>query len=249
MSAQTIFEQLRKAGCTSTGALALMGNWVCESNLEACRVQGDFQLDRRKSSDYANTIDRGLISDEQWCRDGRGWGLAQWTFWSRKESLLKLCRQRGVSVADEKTQVDFAVIELKTQYKTLWEDMTTCGDEDLYKMTELICKKYEAPAYNNVQERANAAVKLREELQGKAVESIDNGIEKFWPPRMVCEGMNGPDIEVLQAVLKAQGYTLSGSAGVFGTSTDKALRKFQQDNNLAVDGICGPKSWAELLKI
>ena len=27
MSAQTIFEQLRKAGMAVTGALALMGNW------------------------------------------------------------------------------------------------------------------------------------------------------------------------------------------------------------------------------
>lgn len=46
MSAQTIFEQLRRAGMTSTGALASMGNWQEESGLEACRLQGDFQPDR-----------------------------------------------------------------------------------------------------------------------------------------------------------------------------------------------------------
>lgn len=249
MSAQTIFEQLRRAGCTATGALALMGNWQCESGLESCRVQGDFQSDRLKSKDYASRIDNGRVSDEEWCRDGKGWGLAQWTHWSRKEALLTFCRRRSISVANEQAQVDFAIAELKTQFKAVWEDLTTCGDEDLYKMVELVCVKYEAPAYNNIQDRANAAVTLRQQLQGKAVETIDNSVERYWPPRVICEGMNGPDVEVLQAILKARGYTLSGTAGVFGVSTDKALRKFQQDNALAVDGIAGPRSWAALLKL
>lgn len=248
MSAQTIFEQLRKAGCSSTGALALMGNWECESNLESCRVQGDFLIGRAKSKAYASQIDNGAVSIEQAAVDGKGWGLAQWTYHTRKADLFQFCKRRGVSIGDETAQVDFAISELQTQFRSVWEDMTTCGEEDLYKMVELICKRYEAPAYNNVQDRANAAVKLREELQGKAVENIDNGVEKFWPPRVICNGMNGPDVEVLQALLKARGYTLSGMAGVFGVSTDKAVRKFQRDNNLAVDGIAGPKTWTELVR-
>ena len=254
MSAQTIFERLRKAGCTPTGSLALMGNWQCESGLESCRVQGDFQSDRLKSKDYASRIDNGRVSDEEWCRDGKGWGLAQWTFYTRKAALLQFCRRRGVPVANEAAQVDFAISELQTQYKAVWEDLTTCGEEDLYKVVELVCVKYEAPAFNNVQERANAAVTLRQQLQGKAVETIDNSVatdtdDKFWPPRVICDGMNGADVEALQALLRAHGYTLSGSAGVFGVSTDKAVRKFQRDNNLAVDGIAGPMTWAAITKI
>ena len=254
MSRESIYERLRKAGCTPTGALALMGNWECESNCEACRVQGDFQSDRLKSKDYASRIDNGRVSDEEWCRDGKGWGLAQWTFWSRKQALLQFCRRRSISVANEEAQVDFAISELQTGYRSVWADLTTCGEEDLYKAVELVCAKYEQPAYNNVQERANAAVTIRNELQGKAVETIDNSVatdtdDKFWPPRTICEGMNGADVEVLQALLRAHGYTLSGSAGVFGVSTDKAVRKFQQDRGLAVDGIAGPMTWAAITKI
>lgn len=254
MSKQTIYERLRKAGCTSTGALALMGNWECESNCEACRVQGDFQIDRLKSKDYASRIDNGRVSNEEWCRDGKGWGLAQWTFYTRKAALLQFCQSRSISIANEEAQVDFAISELQTGYRSVWADLTTCGEEDLYKVVELVCAKYEQPAYNNVQERANAAVTIRNELQGKAVESIDNSVatdtdDKFWPPRVICEGMNGADVEALQALLRAHGYTLAGSAGVFGTSTDKAVRKFQRDNNLAVDGIAGPNTWAAITKI
>lgn len=249
MSKQTIFERLRKAGCTATGALALMGNWECESNCEPCRVQGDFLTDRKKSKDYASRIDNGLVSDEEWCRDGRGWGLAQWTFWSRKQSLLMFCRRRSISVASEEAQVDFAVTELQTGYHTVWADLTTCGEEDLYKVVELVCKRYEQPAYNNVQARANAAVKLRDELQAQAVEHTNNSLDKYWPPRMLCSGMNGPDVEALQGLLFAHGYTYGSTKGVFGDSTDRAVRKYQTDNNLVSDGIAGPMTWAAITKL
>jgi len=34
--------------------------------------------------------------------------------------------------------------------------------------------------------------------------------------------------------------------GVFGPNTDKLLKKFQAANNLGIDGIAGPKTWAAL---
>lgn len=251
MSKQTIYDQLIKAGCSPTGALALMGNWECESNNEACRVQGDFQDDRWPSKEYARKVDNALVTDDWFYMDGRGWGLAQFTFWSRKKDLLQFCRSRSISIANEQAQVDFAVQELKTQYKTLWADLCSCIDEDLFKMCELVCKQYERPAYNNVQDRANAAVSIREALKVPAAPEPTPDKDKpetFWPPRMICKGMNGPDVAVWQSLLKARGYTLSGTAGVFGESTDSATRKFQRDHGLADDGIAGPLSWAENLK-
>ena len=251
MSKQTIYDQLIKAGCSPTGALALMGNWECESNCEPCRVQGDFTSDRSKSKSYASRVDNGLVSEEEFMYDQKGWGLAQWTFWSRKRDLLNFCRRNSISIANEEAQVDFALMELQNSYKTLWADLTGCIEEDLYKITELVCKKYEQPAFANVQDRANAAVSIREALKVPAAPEPTPDKDKpetFWPPRMICKGMNGPDVAVWQAVLKARGYTLSGTAGVFGESTDSATRKFQRDHGLDDDGIAGPLSWAENLK-
>lgn len=256
MSKQTIFEQLRKAGCTATGALALMGNWDCESNLEPCRVQGDFTTDRTMSRDYANKVDNGLISDDGFAKDAKGWGLAQWTYHTRKRSLLIFCRRHSISIANETAQVDFAIAELKTDYSGLWRYLCSCTADQLYAVTDSVCREFERPAVNNVNARFQAAKRLRDQLQGQAVENIDNSVatdtndgDKFWPPRMICVGMNGADVSVLQALLKAHGYTLSGTAGVFGDSTDKALRKFQFAHALDVDGICGPKTWTEITKL
>ncbi|MBO5967472.1 MAG: peptidoglycan-binding protein [Clostridia bacterium] len=248
MSKQTIFKQLREAGCSASGALGLMGNWQEESGNESCRLQGDFTTDRFMSRDYANKVNSGMITEDTFAKDSKGWGLAQWTYWTRKQALLNFCRRRGVSIADEAAQVDFAVSELKTDYAALWQFLCSCTDDQLYSATDRVCREYERPAFNNVAVRFSSAKALRDELQSKAVEEVDNGVERFWPPRMICKGMNGPDVAVLQALLKARGYTLSGTAGVFGDSTDAALRKYQRDNGLDDDGIAGPKTWAEILK-
>lgn len=246
MSKQTIYERLRKAGCTPTGALALMGNWQCESGLESCRVQGDFQTDRLKSKDYASRIDNGRVSDEEWCRDGKGWGLAQWTFWSRKQDLLTFCRRNSISVANEEAQVDFAVNELRTQYKALWADLTTCGEEDLYKMVELVCKQYERPAYNNVQERANAAVAIRNELKGETPPKTDEPATPFWPPRVLCTGMTGADVQLLQALLLCHDYNPGGCSGIFDNRTKNMVLAYQAENGLTQDGIAGPLTFKAL---
>lgn len=246
MSAQTIFEFFRKEGMTVTGALAMEGNLDEESNLESCRLQGDFTSDRWNSRDYANKVNTGVISDEVFSRDGLGWGLPQFTYWSRKQGFLAFCRRSGYHIEDEAAQCSYIVSELKTDYPDLWSFLCSCGEDKLYEATRRVCMEYERPAIPNVQARYNAATKIKHDLQAQATEQIDNGIEKLWPPRMICEGMSGADVEVLQALLKAHGYTLAGVGGVFGVSTDKAVRKFQTDQKLVVDGIVGPKTWRAL---
>jgi peptidoglycan hydrolase-like protein with peptidoglycan-binding domain len=46
------------------------------------------------------------------------------------------------------------------------------------------------------------------------------------------------------------GYDLGpcGIDGDFGKSIDAAVRSFQTDHRLTVDGICGPATWTELEK-
>jgi murein L,D-transpeptidase YcbB/YkuD len=167
---------------------------------------------------------------------------------------LEYCRRKGCSIADEKAQVEFAIAEFKTEYAPLWSFLCTCGEDQLYTATERVCREFERPAYNNVRERFSDAKALRDTIQSKAVESIDNTVvipktETSWPPRMICNGMFGNDVAVLQALLRAHGYTLSDSSGIFGDSTETALIKYQADYGLDADGIAGPMTWASITRI
>lgn len=259
MSTLTIFEQLRRAGCTVAGALGIMGNMQEESGLEACRVQGDFSPERWASKDYANKVDNGLISEDTFAEDGKGWGLVQFTWPGYKRGLLTFCRRHSISIANETAQIDYLVAILKQEFPALWSFLCTCTDDQLYTATDRFCREFERPAVNNVNARFQAAKRLRDEIQSKAVESIDNSVatdtnvgDKYWPPRMICKGMFGDDVSVLQALLKAHGYTLSDlsdTPGIFGDSTESALIKYQADNGLDIDGICGPKTWASITRL
>lgn len=54
------------------------------------------------------------------------------------------------------------------------------------------------------------------------------------------KGSRGSDVKVLQQLLTSRGYSTKGIDGIFGNNTDQAVRKFQRDKKLSVDGIVGP---------
>lgn len=62
-------------------------------------------------------------------------------------------------------------------------------------------------------------------------------------------GMRGDKVKYLQWFLKEKFKLYSGNIdGAFGPATEEAVISFQMKNKLAVDGIVGPKTWAELKK-
>ena len=62
------------------------------------------------------------------------------------------------------------------------------------------------------------------------------------------KGDKGDAVKEMQEALLKLGYDLGswGADGSFGNATLKALRQFQNDRGLTVDGICGAKTWAAL---
>jgi len=62
------------------------------------------------------------------------------------------------------------------------------------------------------------------------------------------KGDAGPYVTLAQTELIQRGYDLGswGADGKFGAATEKAVRQFQQDWGLTVDGIIGPNTWAML---
>lgn len=57
------------------------------------------------------------------------------------------------------------------------------------------------------------------------------------------------EVEKLQRDLTSFGYSTNGVDGYFGENTEAAVRKFQQDNHLSVDGIAGQKTKTALYNI
>ncbi|HET7628723.1 MAG TPA: peptidoglycan-binding protein [Bacillales bacterium] len=60
-------------------------------------------------------------------------------------------------------------------------------------------------------------------------------------------GDRGHTVKVLQTQLKALDYYLGDLDGIFGPLTENAVEGFQKANDVAVDGIAGPKTYKALL--
>lgn len=69
--------------------------------------------------------------------------------------------------------------------------------------------------------------------------------------RIIGLGSSGEDVEFVQGVLDDLGYDLGihGIDGKFGPDTKNAVEKYQEDNNLKIDGIVGPETYGSLFKI
>ena len=66
------------------------------------------------------------------------------------------------------------------------------------------------------------------------------------------KGSAGDQVEALQRLLHAQGYGLGSIKpidGDFGSMTDTAVRVYQKDKGLTVDGIVGENTWKRLLGV
>ncbi len=63
---------------------------------------------------------------------------------------------------------------------------------------------------------------------------------------LLKRGSEGRRVEVLQTQLKALGYYSGAIDGDFGRGTAKAVKAFQRDQQIAVDGKVGPGTQSKL---
>ncbi len=62
-------------------------------------------------------------------------------------------------------------------------------------------------------------------------------------------GDRGHEVQFLQQWLVNNGYSVgtAGIDGIFGPDTEAAVRRFQTDAGIAIDGIVGPQTWGVIL--
>ena len=80
--------------------------------------------------------------------------------------------------------------------------------------------------------------------------TIPQHIQKRRTLKFVLPFMEGSDIIIVQQILQRLGYDIGsyGVDGKYGKCTEKAVKQFQADYCLVVDGIVGPKTWTMLEK-
>lgn len=251
-------KMLRDSGLTEAGIAGALGNFDAESNIVPCRMQGDFEApEYPRSQHYAQQVMTGQITPQQWARDAIGFGLAQWTYGQRKLNLLDYCKGTGQFLGDLKPQVEFFIKECRNEYAGVWNTLTTSSD--IRTCSNAVLLQYERPADMGIGAQIGRASRaeywfnflktaddseMPVEPEPVPVEP-DTETTPYWPPRMLCKGMLGSDVMLLQAILNCRGYGLLID-GIFQEALDRKTRAFQKDAGIDVDGIVGPITWKAL---
>lgn len=143
MNEKRIWDALTGAGLTPAGAAGLMGNLKAESNLEPTNLQNTYE---RKlgynDASYTAAVDNGTYGN--FIHDAAGYGLAQWTYHTRKGNLLAYAKTQRKSIGDLDMQIDFLVKELREDYPALWKMLTTTNS--VRGASDDVLLKYERPA-------------------------------------------------------------------------------------------------------
>ena len=156
MSSKIIWDFLKKEGFSDFGVAGLMGNLDAESALRPNNLQDTYSRSLGLSdAEYTAKVDNGTYTN--FVHDSAGYGLAQWTYWSRKENLLNYAKSKKKSIGDLEMQLEFLVQELKTSYKNSVYNILV-NATTVQQASDVVLMNFERPANAAAQKSKRAAM-------------------------------------------------------------------------------------------
>ena len=128
---QFVWNYLRNSGLTKAGAAGMMGNLYAESGINSVIYQNSYKgrigwTDQQ----YVDYVNSGAYSEYSFVHDAVGFGLAQWTYYTRKQALFNTCRGR---IGDLGCQCQYLIWELQVYFPRInsllrsSSDVRTCA--------------------------------------------------------------------------------------------------------------------------
>ena len=215
MDEKAIWDTLFSFIGNSYGTAGIMGNLYAESGLKASNLQntGNKALGLT-DEEYTAAVDNGYYDD--FSDDHYGYGLAQWTYPSRKQALLAFARQQGKSIGNCAMQLEFLKNEMG---KELLLTLKAAGS--VQEASDAVLLQYERPA-NQSQEALDKRAAYSQQFFQKYGASVYFRVRKTWENKASQIGA----FHVLQYAKryadKNPGYAVFNESGIQIYPSEKA---------------------------
>lgn len=141
---KVIWDYFKAKGLNDFGIAGLMGNLYAESGLKPTNLQNTYSKKLGYTdAEYTAAVDQGKYTN--FVKDSAGYGLAQWTYWSRKQNLLNFAQSKNKSIGDLHMQLDFLYKELSEGYKNSVLKVL-CEAKSVLEASNSVLLKFERPA-------------------------------------------------------------------------------------------------------
>lgn len=155
MSERAIWTYLLSKTGNAYAAAGIMGNLCAESSLRPDNLQNSYEKSLGMTdAEYTAAVDSGAYTEEEFCGDHGGYGLAQWTYPSRKRGLYRSTVGNGISIADLQGQLDFLWSEVSAD-KAL--SLTLKEAQSVEEATTAFMLRFEKPADTSIENQARRA--------------------------------------------------------------------------------------------
>jgi hypothetical protein len=162
----------RILGMNEFGCAGIVGNISMESAIRPNNLQNSFEKKLGLNDDqYTAKVDNGTYTN--FVNDGAGYGLAQWTYSTRKKGLLDLAKQCKMSICDINLQLTYLTQELQTKYKGVWDNLMKATS--VLEASNIMLLQFEKPADQSVanqQKRAACCQGYFDKFKGSAVTTV-----------------------------------------------------------------------------
>ena len=139
---KVIWDALKGKGLNDFAIAGIMGNLYAESGLKPTNLQNTYEKSLGYTDDtYTTAVDNGSYAN--FVKDSAGYGLAQWTYWSRKQNLLNYAKSVGKSIGDLDMQIEFLWTELQ-DYKKVMTVLKSA--KSIKEASDIVLTEFERPA-------------------------------------------------------------------------------------------------------
>ena len=140
---KAMWDYFKSQGLNDYGIAGLMGNLYAESALRPCNLQQTFEKKLGMTdAEYTASVDAGVYTN--FIKDGAGYGLAQWTYWSLKQELLEYVQAKKKSIGDGQIQMEFLVHQLSKSFTKVWSTLKTA--KSVLEASNAVLMQFERPA-------------------------------------------------------------------------------------------------------
>ena len=132
---------LLSSGLSKNAVAGIMVNMQAESGFNPINLQNSYENSLGfTDSSYTLAVDNGTYNN--FVNDSAGYGLVQWTYYSRKQNLYDFAKSKNASIGDMGMQLEFFLQELRG-YSTTYKYVT--GNYEAYDISYHFCTEYERP--------------------------------------------------------------------------------------------------------
>lgn len=167
------------------GVAGLMGNLQAESNFQCNNLENSYE-DRLGFTDetYTTAVDNGTYSKNSFVNDNAGYGLAQWTYYTRKQALYEMYKSGGYSsISSVDLACDYLWYELQNDFSGVLSVLKSATS--ISQASNKVLFDFENPA-----DQSESVQAYRLELSTAIYNELKNNTGNTYTPRLDETGLS-----------------------------------------------------------